>query len=175
LTAYRAAKNASRHPLPGQFAVVMGAGGLGHIGIQVLNALCAAEIIATDRSDTALQLTKECAAHHAVKSDGNELESVLELTGGNGAEAVINFVGEGDAIAKGLAMTRNPGFYYVVGYGGKIELSIDMMTSGKTFVGDLVGTLPELVELMALADPGLVHLATREYRLSEADASLNGP
>jgi NAD+-dependent secondary alcohol dehydrogenase Adh1 len=173
LTAYRAAKKASRHLLPGQFAVVIGAGGLGHIGIQVLNALCAAEIIVVDRSETALQLAKECGAHHTVKGDGNEVEGVLELTGGNGAEAVIDFVGEGDAVAKGLAMTRNAGFYYIVGYGGKIELpTIDMITSEKTIVGNLVGTYPELVELMALADRGLVHLATKEYRLSEANQAL---
>lgn len=173
LTAYRAAKKASRHLLPGQFAVVIGAGGLGHIGIQVLKALCATEIIVVDRSDVALQLAKECGAHHTIKADGNEVASVLELTGGNGAEAVIDFVGEGDAIAKGLAMTRNAGFYYIVGYGGKIELpTIDMITSEKTIVGNLVGTYPELVELMALADRGLVHLATREYRLSEANQAL---
>src|SRR6478752_4878455 len=60
LTAYRAAKKASRHLLPGEYAVVVGAGGLGHIGIQVLSALCAAEIVVVDRSDTALQLAKEC-------------------------------------------------------------------------------------------------------------------
>ena len=173
LTAYRAAKKASRHLLPGEYAVVIGAGGLGHIGIQVLAALCAAEIIVVDRSDTALKLAKECGAHHLVKADGNEVEAVAALTGGHGAEAVIDFVGEGDAIAKGLAMTRNAGFYYIVGYGGKIDLpTIDMITSEKTIVGNLVGTYPELVELMALADRGLVHLATREYRLSEANQAL---
>src|SRR6266702_3126585 len=173
LTAYRAAKKASRHLLPGQFAVVIGAGGLGHIGIQVLKALCAAEIIVVDRSETALQLAKECGAHHMVKGGDDEVQSVLELTGGNGAEAVIDFVGEGDAVAKGLAMTRNAGFYYIVGYGGKIELpTIDMITSEKTIVGNLVGTYPELVELMALADRGLVHLTTREFRLKDANAAL---
>jgi NAD+-dependent secondary alcohol dehydrogenase Adh1 len=173
LTAYRAAKKASRHLLPGQFAVVIGAGGLGHIGIQVLNALCAAEIIVVDRSDIALQLAKECGAHHNVKADGNEVDSVIALTGGRGAEAVIDFVGEGDAVAKGLAMTRNAGTYYVVGYGGKIELpTIDMITTEKNIVGNLVGTYPELVELMALADRGLVHLATKEYPLSQANQAL---
>ena len=45
LTAYHVAKKAAAHLLPGQYAVVIGAGGLGHIGIQVLKALCAAEII----------------------------------------------------------------------------------------------------------------------------------
>lgn len=173
LTAYRAAKKASRHLLPGEFAVVIGAGGLGHIGIQVLNALCAAEIIIVDRSDIALKLAQECGAHHLVKADGNEVEAVMALTGGHGAEAVIDFVGEGDAVAKGLAMTRNAGVYYIVGYGGKIDLpTMDMITSEKSIVGNLVGTYPELVELMALADRGLVHLATKEYRLSEANQAL---
>ena len=56
LTAYRAAKKASRHLLPGQYAVIIGAGGLGHIGIQVLAAMSAAKIIVVDRSDAALKL-----------------------------------------------------------------------------------------------------------------------
>jgi NAD+-dependent secondary alcohol dehydrogenase Adh1 len=173
LTAYRAAKKASRHLLPGQTVAVIGAGGLGHIGIQVLAALCAAEIIVVDRSETALQLAGECGAHHKVKGDGHEVEAVLALTGGAGAEAVIDFVGEGDAVARGLAMTRNGGTYYIVGYGGKIEMpTIDMITSEKTIVGNLVGTYPELVELMALADRGRVHLATKEYRLDQANQAL---
>lgn len=174
LTAYRAAKKASRHLLPGEYAVCIGAGGLGHIGIQVLKALCAAEIIVVDRSPTALQLAKECGAHHLVQADGNELQAVLDLTGGLGAEAVIDFVGEGDSIRIGIAMTRNGGAYYIVGYGGKIDLpTIDMITTEKTIVGNLVGTYPELVELMALADRGLVHLATREYRLRDANQALH--
>ncbi|WP_428377804.1 NAD(P)-dependent alcohol dehydrogenase [Lichenicoccus sp.] len=174
LTAYRATKKASRHLLPGQFAVIIGAGGLGHIGIQVLNALCAAEIIVIDRTDTGLALAKECGAHHLVRADGNEVAAILELTGGSGAEAVIDFVGEGDAIARGLAMTRNGGYYYIVGYGGKIEIpTIDMITSEKTIVGNLVGTYPELVELMALADRGLVNLVTREYKLEQANQALH--
>jgi NAD+-dependent secondary alcohol dehydrogenase Adh1 len=40
-------------------------------------------------------------------------------------------------------------------------------------VGNLVGNYPDLVELMALADRGRVKLATREYRLSEANTALH--
>jgi len=174
LTAYRAAKKASRHLVPGEYAVVIGAGGLGHIGIQVLSALCAAEIVVVDRSVKSLELAKACGAHHVVEADGGEVEKVLHLTHGKGAEAVIDFVGEGDAVAKGLAMTRNQGFYYVVGYGGKIDIpTIDMITSEKTIVGNLVGTYAELVELMALADRGRVTLHTREYKLSQANDALH--
>jgi NAD+-dependent secondary alcohol dehydrogenase Adh1 len=173
LTAYRAAKKASRHLLPGQFAVVIGCGGLGHIGIQVLKALCAATVIAVDRSLGSLDLARSCGADLVVKADGDEVQTIKDLTGGHGAEAVIDFVGEGDAVANGLAATRNDGFYYIVGYGGKVEIpTLDMIASEKTIVGNLVGTYAELVELMALADSGRVNLRTKEYRLSEANQAL---
>src|SRR6202040_4394677 len=64
LTAYHAAKKAARHLLPGDFVVAIGAGGLGHIGIQVLQALCAAGLLAIDRSDLALNLVTDCGAEH---------------------------------------------------------------------------------------------------------------
>jgi NAD+-dependent secondary alcohol dehydrogenase Adh1 len=174
ITAFHAAKKASRHLLPGQSAVVIGAGGLGHIGIQALRAMCAAAIIAVDRSDLALGLARECGADHAIKADGNEVETVMQLTGGGGAQAVLDFVGEGNAVGNGLRMTANGGYYYVIGYGGKIEIpTMEMVATEKTIVGNLVGTYPDLVELMALADRGRVKLATREYRLSEANAALH--
>lgn len=174
LTAYRAAKKAAHLLEPGQYAVVIGGGGLGHIGIQVLNALCAAEIIVIDRAEKALELSSKIGAHHTVKADDGWVDEVLALTGGHGAEAVIDFVGEGDAVEKGLAATRNQGSYYVVGYGGKIDVpTIDMIATEKNIVGCLVGTYPELVELMALAERGLVKLDTHEYKLSDANQALH--
>ena len=174
LTAYHAAKKAAAHLLPGEKVVVIGVGGLGHIGIQVLNALCAADIIAVDRSDTALGLAKECGAQFSVKADGNEVEAIKALTDGKGAEAVIDFVGEGNAINVGLAVTRNSGAYYIVGYGGEIRISaLDMITTEKRIIGNLVGNYAELVELMELANKGKVHLATKYYKLSEANQALH--
>src|SRR5580704_3229158 len=153
LTAYHAAKKAAAHLSPGEKVVVIGVGGLGHIGIQVLSALCAADIIAIDRSDLALSLAKECGAHFTIKGDGkNEVEAVKALTDGKGAHAVIDFVGEG----------------------GEIRISaLDMITTEKSIIGNLVGNYTELVELMDLADRGKVHLATKEYKLSEANQALH--
>jgi NAD+-dependent secondary alcohol dehydrogenase Adh1 len=173
LTAYRAVKKAARHLLPGQYVVVIGAGGLGHIGIQALAALCAARIIVVDRSDAALKLAQELGAEYAVKGDEHAVDRVKEITKGYGAEAVIDFVGEGGSIDQGLAMTRNCGYYYVVGYGGEIRISaMDMITTERTIVGNLVGNYSELVELMALADRGKVHLATKTYKLADANQAL---
>jgi NAD+-dependent secondary alcohol dehydrogenase Adh1 len=173
LTAYRAAKKATRHLLPGEFCVIIGAGGLGHIGIQCVKAMCAAEVVVVDRSDLSLELAKKSGADLLVKADGDEVEGVLALTGGKGAEAVIDFVGEKGTTAKGLAMTRSMGSYYIVGYGEDITVpAVDLIISERSIVGNLVGTWAELTELMALADRGRVHLATQEYSLRDANKAL---
>ena len=174
LTAYRAAKKASRHLLPGEYVVVLGVGGLGHIGIQCLTAMCAAEVIAVDTSDIALQLAKEIGAHHVVKADGNEVEAIKALTGGKGAEAVIDYVGEHGTTSKGLAMTRAGGFYYIVGYGEEIRISAaDMIITERNIIGNLVGTWAELTELMALAERGRVDLTVKTYALADANLALS--
>lgn len=173
LTAYRAAKKAAQVLLPGQRVVVIGAGGLGHIGIQCLRAMCAADIIVVDLSEASLELAKKCGADHLVKADGSEVEAVKTLTEGVGAEAVIDFVGEKGTTTKGLAMTREMGSYYIVGYGEDIRVpAVDLIITERNIVGNLVGTWAELTELMALADRGLVNLATAEYRLADANKAL---
>jgi len=173
LTAYRAAKKATRHLLPGEYCVVIGAGGLGHIAIQVLRAMCAAEIIVVDTSDVSLQLAQECGADHLIKADGGEVDAVLSTTKGHGAEAVIDFVGEKGTTAKGIAMTRNAGSYYVVGYGEDVQVpTVDLVITEKNIIGNLVGTWSELTELMELAHRGLVQLETHEFKLEDANAAL---
>src|SRR5215471_5540744 len=66
LTAYHAVKKASAHLYPGTKVVVIGAGGLGHIGVQCLKALTPAEIIVVDRSPAALELTRSWGADYTV-------------------------------------------------------------------------------------------------------------
>jgi NAD+-dependent secondary alcohol dehydrogenase Adh1 len=174
LTAYRAVKKATRTLLPGESCVVIGAGGLGHIGIQCLRAMCAADIIVVDKSEDSLALAKTLGAHKLVKADGHEVEAVLEMTDGQGAEAVIDFVGEKGTTTKGLKMTRPMGSYYIVGYGEDVRIpTVDMVITERNIIGNLVGTWAELVELMALADRGLIELTTKEYKLSEANAALH--
>ena len=173
LTAYHVAKRAAQVLLPGQYVVAIGAGGLGHIGIQCLKAMCAAEIIVVDKSDLALGLAKESGADHLVKADGNEVDAVMQITKGKGAEAVIDFVGEKGSTKKGIEMTRAGGNYHIVGYGENIVVpALDLITGEKNIIGNLVGTWADLNELMSLADRGLVHLATVEYALKDANQAL---
>jgi len=173
LTAYHAASKAARILRPGDFAVIIGFGGLGHIAYQVLAAKCAAQIIVVDRSKLALGLAEELGARHLVGSAENAVRDVLRLTHEKGAEAVLDFVGEGGSIEQGLAMTRNAGSYYIIGYGGTIQVAaIDMIFSEKNIVGNLVGTYADLSELMTLAGEGRVRLATAFYPLDEINQAI---
>jgi NAD+-dependent secondary alcohol dehydrogenase Adh1 len=178
LTAIHAVKKAIPVLGPGTRVVVIGAGGLGHIGIQCLKALTPAEIIVVDPSERALALAGELGADHTVKADGTQRDTVAEITDGYGAEAIIDFVGEKGAIEDGIAMVRNAGFYYVIGYGENIDIpTIDVISREISFIGNLVGTYNDLHELMTLTAQGKVSLHTTTYPLeaiNDAMADLDG-
>jgi NAD+-dependent secondary alcohol dehydrogenase Adh1 len=178
LTAIHAVKKAIPVLGPGTTAVVIGAGGLGHIGIQCLKAMTPAEIIVIDPSEAALALASEVGADHAIKVDGTHVDTVREMTDGLGAEAIIDFVGEKGAIEDGIAMVRDGGFYYVIGYGENINIpTIDVISREISFIGNLVGTYNDLAELMTLTAQGKVSLHTTTYPLdaiNDAMADLDG-
>lgn len=174
LTAYHAVKKAARILYPGTTAVVIGAGGLGHIGIQSLKVLSAARVIVLDRSEGSLELARECGADETILVDGSEVEAVRERTGGRGAEVVLDFVGEGGALGDSIAMLREAGTHYVIGYGGVLSVpAIDIISSEINVVGNLVGTYNDLAELMTLAAEGRVTLHTSTYPLDAVNEAMD--
>src|SRR3954464_10481319 len=106
ITAYHAVRKAIPLLPPGTTAVVIGAGGLGHIGIQCLAALTATTIVVVDRNPEALKLAAELGAHHTILGDGSQVTAVQQLTAGAGADVVLDFVAEEGAENEGFAMTR---------------------------------------------------------------------
>ncbi len=179
LTAIHAVKKAVPMLGAGTRVVVIGAGGLGHIGIQCLKAYTPAEIIVVDPSEQALALAGEMGADHTVKVDGSKhVDAVKELTDGSGAEAIIDFVGEKGAIEDGIAMIQDGGFYYVIGYGENVNVpTIDIISREISFIGNLVGTYTDLQDLMTLTAQGKVSLHTTTYPLdaiNDAMADLDG-
>jgi NAD+-dependent secondary alcohol dehydrogenase Adh1 len=178
LTAIHAVKKAVPVLESGTRAVVIGAGGLGHIGIQCLRAMTPTEIIVVDPSEPALALAREVGADHTIQVDGGHVDKVRELTDGRGAEAIIDFVGEKGAIEDGIEMVQDGGFYYVIGYGENINVpTIDVISREISFIGNLVGTYNDLRELMTLTAQGKVSLHTTTYPLdaiNDAMADLDG-
>ena len=179
LTAIHAVKKAVPVLGAGSQVVVIGAGGLGHIGIQCLKAYTPTEIIVVDPSEAALALARELGADHTVKVEGSShIDAVQELTDGRGAQAIIDFVGEKGAVEDGVAMIEDGGFYYVIGYGQNIDIpTIDVISREISFIGNLVGTYVDLQDLMTLTAQGKVTLHTTTYPLdaiNDAMADLDG-
>jgi NAD+-dependent secondary alcohol dehydrogenase Adh1 len=169
ITAYHAVRKAIPLLYPGTTCVVIGAGGLGHIGIQCLAALTATQIIVVDRNPAALKLAEQLGAHHTVVADGGQVAAVQELTDGAGADVVLDFVAEQGAENDAFAMTRPGGSDYVIGYGGELSVpTLDIISTERNVVGNIVGTYNELAELMDLAQTGRVTLHTSTYPLDNA-------
>src|SRR5918995_329744 len=176
LTAYHAVKKAVPLLYPGSTCVVMGAGGLGHLGIQCLRAMSATRIVVLDPNEEALALTRDWGADETVAADGRHVERVLELTGGKGAEVVLDFVGERGAERDSWAMTRRAGSHFVIGYGGTIKIpAIDVISTERNVIGNLVGSYNDLVELTALNATGQVTMHTQTYPLEAVNDAMDDP
>ncbi|MCF6743481.1 NAD(P)-dependent alcohol dehydrogenase [Blastococcus sp. KM273128] len=168
ITAYHAVRKALPLLHPGTTAVVQGAGGLGHIGVQCLAALTGARIVVVDRNPDALELARQIGADETVVADGDQVRAVQELTGG-GADVVFDFVAEQGAEMDGWRMTGPAGSLYVIGYGGELRIpTLEFVAGEKNVVGNIVGTYIDLAELMVLAQAGKVTLHTQQYPLDRA-------
>jgi NAD+-dependent secondary alcohol dehydrogenase Adh1 len=173
ITAYHAVRKAIPLLFPGTTCVVIGAGGLGHIGVQCLAALTATTIIVVDRNPDALKLAEQLGANHTVVAGGGQVTAVQELTGGAGANVVLDFVAEQGAENDGWNMTGEAGSYFVIGYGGTLHIpTLDIITTERNIIGNIVGTYNDLAELMVLAQAGKVTLHTRTYPLDAAPDAI---
>jgi NAD+-dependent secondary alcohol dehydrogenase Adh1 len=174
ITAYHAVRKVIPLLYPGTTCAVIGAGGLGHIGIQCLAALTATNIVVVDRNPEALALAESLGANHTVVADGRHVYAVKDLTDGAGAHVVLDFVAEEGAENEGFAMTRPGGSYSVIGYGGELRVpTLDIIATERNVIGNIVGTYNELAELMVLAQAGKVTLHTKTYPVAEAPQALH--
>ncbi|QIN78282.1 alcohol dehydrogenase catalytic domain-containing protein [Rubrobacter marinus] len=172
LTAHHAVRKSVPELYAGTNAVVIGAGGLGHIGIQCLRAMTPTNIIVVDPNEEALELAKEWGADETVQVREGYSDQVIEMTNG-GAEVVFDYVGERGAEDEAWKMTRPAGFHYVIGYGGTVNVpTIDIISTERSVIGNLVGTYNDLEELMNLTARGLVKLHTATYPLDAVNDAI---
>jgi alcohol dehydrogenase, propanol-preferring len=168
LTPYHAIKPSLPKLVPGTTAVVIGAGGLGHLAIQMLRALTSAQVIALDIGEDKLRFAREVGAHAAFQSDPASIEVVRGLTSGRGADAVFNFVGI-QATADLAAKLVGPWSDIVmIGLGpGAIPVSVDRLPGGTTVRAPVWGTRPELIEVLDLARSGKIKVETERFSLED--------
>ncbi|MEZ7757285.1 alcohol dehydrogenase [Microbacterium paraoxydans] len=168
LTAYSAARKAMPAD-PSLPVVVIGAGGVGLMAIATLAALGHPAIVAVDLQERNLELAREMGATATVSAASEDLVgAITEATGGPVA-AVIDFVNNGATAPAAFGALRKGGTMIQVGlFGGEFTIPTALLTLKIiTIRGSFVGSLDELVELVALAKRGaLPQVPTIDAELS---------
>lgn len=158
-TSYHAVKRVLPKLIPGSTAVVIGAGGLGSFAVQFLRVLSPARVIAVDMNQSRLDFARELGAHEGlIGVDDNTRQQLRDLTGGEGATAVLDFVGIDVSIAAGVGALRKAGAFALVGagMGGSTQPWMQFLPQDGevfTFQGS---TIADTQEVIALAEAGLI-------------------
>jgi propanol-preferring alcohol dehydrogenase len=169
LTPYHAIKSVLPKLTPGSTAVVIGAGGLGHVAIQILKAITSATVVALDLGPQQLEFAKQVGADHTFPSDPSAIESVKELTGGLGATVVFDFVGIQPTADLAVGMIAIEGEIVVVGVaGGAVPVGYLTLPFDVTARVANWGSRSELLEVLALAKAGKVRIHVEEFTLDQA-------
>ena len=169
LTPYHAIKRSLPLLAPGSFAVVIGAGGLGHMAVQILSACTATTVIAIDRNPAPLELVRDVGATHVVVTTADTAAEVRSLTLGRGADLVLDLVGSDDTLALGAAITRQLGHLTLVGIaGGTLPVSFFSPQYEVSVASTYWGSLPELMEVVALGEAGKIRAQVQPFSLEEA-------
>jgi propanol-preferring alcohol dehydrogenase len=171
LTPYHAIKRSLPLLTPGSTAVVIGVGGLGHLGVQILRATTAARIVAVDSRADALQLGKEGGADHTVSAGDTATAEILDITRGRGADLVVDMVGVDSTLALAASVSRPLGHVTLVGIGGgSFPFSFFSTPYEVSLATTYWGSLPELMEVIALAEAGHLRPHVERHSLAEAPA-----
>lgn len=169
LTPYHAVRRSWPKLAPGTTAVVIGVGGLGHVGVQILKATTAARVIAVDSREQALLLAKDCGADLTVAAGPDAAAEIRGETGGRGADVVLDFVGADATLALGAAAVRMLGDLTIVGIaGGTLPVSFFGLPYEASVQTTYWGSRTELVEVLDLGARGLVRPTTTTYPLDQA-------
>jgi propanol-preferring alcohol dehydrogenase len=169
LTPYHAIRRSWPKLAPGATAVVIGIGGLGHIGVQILKATTAARVIAVDTREDALAVAQDCGADLGLVPDDGVDAEIRRATRGRGADVVIDCVGSDATLALGAAAVRTVGDLTIVGIGGgTLPLSFFSLPYEASVQTTYWGSRPELVEVLDLGARGLVRPDTETYGLDDA-------
>ena len=169
LTPYHAVAISRDVLVPGTTAVAIGVGGLGHMGVQILRALTPATVVAVDARPAALVVAEESGAHHTVLAGEDAATHIRDLTGGRGADVVIDFVGNDATMALAVAASRTLGDITFVGLGGgNLPVGFFSVPYEARIRTTYWGSIPELVEVIALANSGHLRAEVEQYPLADA-------
>ena len=174
LTAYTAVKKANAQA--GDTLVIVGAGGLGLMAVQIAKAITNAKVVIVDIDDKKLTEAKRLGANGLVNSGaGDPVKGIKDITNSLGAEAVIDFVNNAKTAPNSINMLRKRGRLVMVGlFGGSLDLNLPLVPlRAFTLTGAYTGKFADLVELVALARTNKIQsVVSRKFTLEETNEAL---
>ena len=172
LTPYHAIKSSLPKLGAGTTVVVLGAGGLGHLGIQLLKELCGAQIIALDVNGLKLQLAKDSGADVTLLStDPNVVDMVHQHTGGRMAQGVFDFAGFHESLDVARQLVGVGDDFKIIGLGmGGATIPVGFFaTPYEASVGTTYwGYREELFEVIELAKAGKLNVHVERFSIDDA-------
>ena len=175
LTAYTAIKKSNQNSP--EFIVVIGAGGLGLMGVQIAKAITDAKIICVDLDDQKLETAKSMGADYTINSkDPDTAQKIMSICNDKGADSVVDFVNAPPTAKLAFSILRKRGNLVLVGlFGGSIELSLVTIPLKSILIqGAYTGNYDDMVELLDLARKGTINpVISKRYTLDDANTALN--
>jgi propanol-preferring alcohol dehydrogenase len=169
LTPYHAVKRSLQLLKPGSTAVVIGTGGLGQMAIQIIKAITPARVIAVDTAEQKLQAASSKGADQAVRSGDEAATEIRELTGGKGAEVVLDIVGIDATMKLAAEVARPLGQVTVVGVGGgTLPFNFMRVPLQCSFSTTYYGTKNELMEVIELAESARLRADIEFFAIDQA-------
>ena len=155
ITTYKGIKETKARP--GEWIVISGAGGLGHLGIQYAKVM-GLQVCAVDIDDDKLALAKKMGADFVVNAKHGEPEEAVKKGTSGGAHGVLITAPSLGAFKQGVGMTRKRGTCVLVGLPpGDFPVPLfDVVANCITIRGSFVGTREDMAETLAFAAEGKV-------------------
>ena len=146
----------------------MGAGGLGHLGLQILKILSPATVVAIDVKQEARDLASRLGADAAHASFSEATQDSVDPP-----NAIIDFVGSSGTLSSAVSRIQTGGRIELVGVEGRLDVPARLLVERElTVSGSLVGTFAELLELTELVAEGRLEVVTTKYPLDQVAAAL---
>jgi NADPH:quinone reductase-like Zn-dependent oxidoreductase len=175
VTAWNAIFESSNNVRPGDTVLLLGTGGVSVLGLQLAKA-AGLQTIITSSSDDKLARARELGATHTInyRTHPEWQEEVLRLTGGSGAQVVLEVGGQG-TVNRSIASAAMGGTIAVIGgvsgFGGEVNPG-SLLASAKRLVGIYVGSRTMLDKVIRFADgTGLQPVVDRVFPFEEAQAA----
>ena len=174
LTAYTAIKKALvNNP---ESILIVGAGGLGLMGVQLASHMAKCKVICADLDDKKLNTAKELGATYVVNTkESDAAQKIMSICNEKGVDSIVDFVNAPPTVKLDLSVIRKRGNIILVGlFGGSVDLPlVSVPLKAITIQGAYTGNYKDMIELLELAKSGVVNpIVSKHYKLDDANTAL---